>query len=61
METFATRTEVTIMPMTPARKQQMTSWEPPRPIGTRWQRMTDSVRLVASVAGIVGGGRTAAR
>ncbi len=34
-------------------------WEPPRPIGTRWQRMTDSVRFLASVAGFVGGSRTA--
>lgn len=33
-------------------------WEPPRPIGSRWHRMTDSVRFLASVAGFVGGSRT---
>lgn len=36
-------------------------WEPARPIGTRWRRMSDSVRLLASVAGIVGGGRATVR
>ncbi|WP_154674247.1 hypothetical protein [Nakamurella lactea] len=33
-------------------------WEPPRPIGTRWERVVGSVRLIASVAGIVGGRTT---
>jgi hypothetical protein len=37
------------------------NWEPPRPIGTRWGRMVGSVRLIASVAGIVGGARTTTR
>lgn len=40
---------------------QLTAWQPPRPIGTRWQRITDSVRLLASVAGFVGSGRTVKR
>lgn len=37
---------------------QLTAWQPPRPIGTRWQRFTDSVRLLVSVVRFVGGGRT---
>lgn len=40
---------------------QLTAWQPPRPIGTRWQRITDSVRLLASVVGFVGSGRTVMR
>lgn len=32
-------------------------WEPPRPLGTRWTRITDSVRLLASVAGMATGTR----
>lgn len=35
-------------------------WEPPRPIGSRWQRMGASVQLMVSVAAIVGGNRAAA-
>lgn len=40
---------------------QLTTWLPPRPIGTRWQRITDSMRLLASVVGFVSGGRTVKR
>lgn len=33
-------------------------WEPARPLGTRWTRMSDSVRFLAAVAGFATGGRT---
>lgn len=33
-------------------------WEPARPLGTRWTRMSDSVRFLASVAGFATGART---
>lgn len=39
------------------RPQRPGPWEPPRPLGTRWTRMTDSVRLLASVAGMAAGTR----
>lgn len=35
-----------------------TAWEPARPVGTRWQRLTDSVRLLTNVVGIAAGDRT---
>lgn len=40
---------------------QLTVWQPPRPVGTRWRRITDSVRLLVSVVGFVGGGRRVKR
>lgn len=33
-------------------------WEPARPLGTRWTRMSAAVRFLASVAGFATGSRT---
>lgn len=43
------------------RPRGQSPWEPARPLGTRWTRMSDSVKFLASMAGFATGSRTTIR
>lgn len=54
-----TVTAISTTPSTPTRRPS--PWEPARPLGTHWTRMSDSVRFLASMATFATGNRVTTR